>query len=294
MTVVRIDNLTVRIPTLLAGEPATVSALTEVTTSLEAGRVRALVGESGCGKSVLGLALMGMLPPRTRATGSLTIDGDELLHAPEKRWRAVRGRVVALVPQSSATSLTPTRTAGRQLAETVCELTGTRASADELAERARRVGLAPEALARYPHELSGGMAQRVGVALALAGNPRVIVADEPTASLDAELADQVLCLLGECARQGAAVLLITHDLRSLERTGVADEVWVMYAGRIVEQGAAGQVLQAPRHDYTRALIGALPEHGLVPIPGMPPSLTNLDPSVRFADRLAAAGAGARR
>ncbi|WP_116112004.1 ABC transporter ATP-binding protein [Austwickia chelonae] len=278
---VEVKDLTVRIPTRLSGRPAWVHASTQVSTSLHPGKVRALVGESGCGKSILGSTLIGMLPPGTSTSGSVRIAGEELLGAPESRWRQIRGRVCGLVVQSAVTSLTPTRTMGSQLLETVEVLSGPSGPL----ELCSRVGLPVEALACYPHELSGGMAQRAAVAFALAGDPQVVIADEPTASLDPELTDHVLGLLRSCAEAGAAVLVITHDLRSLERTGVADDLSVMYAGRIVEQGPAGRVLSAPEEAYTRALLGALPEHGMVPIPGSPPSLTDLDPSVTFADRV---------
>lgn len=282
--VVEVTDLTVRIPTVLLGRPAVVSALTEVSTTLEAGRVRALVGESGCGKSILGSAVIGMLPPGTSATGSVRVTGHEVLSLAEAQWRRLRGRVIGLVTQSAATSLTPTRTVGAQLVETLTALDGT-ARPDELMAR---VGLDAGALTRYPHELSGGMAQRAAVAFALAGNPRVLIADEPTASLDPELTDHVLGLLRECADDGAAVLVITHDLRSLERTGTSDDLMVMYAGRVVEQGPTERVLSSPEDAYTRALIAALPEHGMTPIPGLPPSLTDLDPDLTFADRLRSA------
>ncbi|MDO5711908.1 MAG: AAA family ATPase, partial [Micrococcales bacterium] len=141
----------------------------------------------------------------------------------------------------------------------------------------------------YPHELSGGMAGRATLAFALAGAPRVLVADEPTASLDPELTGRVLGLLREAADEGAAVLLITHDLASLRSTGVADDVSVMYAGHLLEHGLAREVLQTPDHAYTWALLDALPERGLHPLAGMPPSLTELDPMAALAglaDRLA--------
>lgn len=279
--VVAVRGLTLRLP---AGG-RWVHAATDVDLTLRARRVTALVGEAGCGKSVLTSALCGLLPPGTRATGSVRVHDDELLGAPEPAWRAVRGRVVGLSLQSAAASFTPVRTVGAQLAETLDALGSTAGVAELLA----RVGLDPAAAERYPHELSGGMAQRAALAAALAGDPVALLADEPTAGLDPALATQVLALLREVADAGTAVLLVTHDLQSLETSGVADRLTVMYAGRIVEEGPADAVLRAPRHEYTAALLGALPSRGLVPIPGTPPELTDLDPATSFADRLGGAG-----
>ncbi|WP_068401355.1 ATP-binding cassette domain-containing protein, partial [Kribbia dieselivorans] len=252
---------------------------------LRPGRVHALVGESGCGKSTLAGALIGMLPPGTRATGSVRVcDTDvtaALGHPRATLWEGLRGRRIGTVAQSSATYLTPTRKVGSQLRETLAAIDGRHTPEDLLA----LVGLPAEVLDRYPHELSGGMAGRAAVAFALAGDPEVLLADEPTASLDPELTRSTLALLRRHADLGAAVLLITHDLGALLDTDVADDLSVMYAGRIVEHGSATDVLAAPSHAYTRALLGALPRNGLQPIPGMPPSLTDLDPSVTFADRL---------
>lgn len=279
--VAEVSELTIRIPTQTDGREAWVHALTDVSLSLRAASVTALVGESGSGKSVLGLSLMGMLPVGTRAKGTASVTGLDMNTATESSRRAKRGRVIALVSQSAATFLTPSRTVGDQLVETIRELES-RHTAQELFTR---VDLDPVSLRAYPHELSGGMAQRAAIAFALVGNPQVIVADEPTASLDPELSGHVLHLLRRAADGGAAVLLITHDLRSLLHSVVADQVAVMYAGRIVEYGPAEQVLRDPSDIYTQALLRALPEGGLHPIPGTPPSLTDLPEGVTFADRL---------
>lgn len=150
------------------------------------------------------------------------------------------------------------------------------ARAQRAAELLDLVGLAPGALAQYPHELSGGMAQRAVLAFSMAGDPRVLLADEPTAGLDPELADRILRLLADIAARGTAVLVITHDLSSLTRTDIAQTVSVMYAGRIVESGPAERVLRAPSHEYTRALLRALPENGLHRMGTPPPSLTHLE------------------
>ncbi|MFE5336748.1 dipeptide/oligopeptide/nickel ABC transporter permease/ATP-binding protein [Isoptericola sp. NPDC056573] len=287
--VVRVRGLTLRLP---AGG-RWVHAATDVDLTLRAGEITALVGEAGCGKSVLASALCGLLPPGTRATGSVRVAGDELLGAPERRWRDLRGRVVGLSMQSAAASFTPVRTVGAQLAETLAALGAASEDPEStVPDLLARVGLRPDDGDRYPHELSGGMAQRAALAAALAGDPAVLLADEPTAGLDPELAAQVLGLLREVADAGTAVLLVTHDLQALETSGVADRLAVMYAGRVVEEGGTGAVLRAPRHDYTAALLGALPSRGLVPVPGTPPELTDLDPATSFADRLGAAGQAA--
>lgn len=263
----RVEHLTVRLP-LPSG--SVVHAASDVSLDVPRGTVTALVGESGCGKSILASAVMDQLPVGARRTGEIRVTtphGVIDVFAGEP----FRGRHAALVPQSAATHLTPVRTARSQLDETIAALGSARTS-DELAVR---VGLDPSALDCYPHELSGGMAQRVAVAGALAGDPSVIVADEPTASLDRALTDRVLGLLRECADDGAAVLLITHDLASLVRTGVADRLAVMYASRLMETGPAAEVFDDPWHDYTRDLLDALPSRGLHPLPGSPPQLTDL-------------------
>ncbi|WP_462419073.1 ATP-binding cassette domain-containing protein [Kytococcus sp. Marseille-QA3725] len=314
----RVAGLSVRLP--VAGGRHRVHAAHEVDLTLHAGRVHALVGESGCGKSVLASALIGLLPAGAQVEGVLAIAGHELGPTDEAEWRHLRGHHVGLVPQSAATLLTPTRRVGPQVAETLAALSpdahGRRGRAmDALVARAlERVGLEPGVARRYPHELSGGMAARAAFALATAGEPAVLLADEPTASLDAESREAMLDLLRAAADDGAAVLLITHDLASLgARAGRVDELSVMYAGQVVDHGPVEVLLADPgapgqpdpvgtggagrprRHAYTRALVAALPRHGLHPIPGAPPSLLDAatPPSVdeRLAGRPVSAGRG---
>lgn len=293
--VAEVRDLEVRIPTLRDRAPAWVHALNGVDLTLRRGRVHGLVGESGCGKSMLGAALAGLLPPGARSRGILRIGGDDVLDAPEQVWRRIRGHRVGLVGQSAATGLTPTRTVGAQLAETLAAVGPfpRRAPAAQIREAAetafQEVGLTAADLEKYPHELSGGMANRAMIAFALAADPEIVVADEPTAGLDPALTDHVLALLSDQAQRGVAVLLITHDLAGLARTGVADDVSVMYAGSIVEHGPAARVLTHPDHLYSRALLRALPRNGLHRIPGSPPSLVDLTGEVRFEDRLACTG-----
>lgn len=290
-TSLAVRNLSVRFR--LPG--AEVAAVDDVSLDLAAGQCLALVGESGCGKSVMVGALLGLLPGNadTAGTAHLRSSEDEpveLLGAPEAVLaRRVRGRQVGLVPQSPGTHLTPVRTAGAQLEEALRVLRPGEADVAELAvATAARVGLAAEALARYPHELSGGMAQRVVTALALAGDAGLVLADEPTTGLDRPLVEQTLDELRRLVDDGRAVLLITHDLSAAAR--VADTLAVMYAGRIVEQGPTAEVLDAPRHPYTRGLVGALPERGFTPVPGMPPELSDLPAGCAFAPRCPAADA----
>ena len=271
MNGLQIEHLTVRIP---VSPHEIVHAATDVSLTVPAGTVTALVGESGCGKSILAAAVMNMLPAHARSHGSITVTtgGSAVRILPPHDHRAnVRGRLTALVPQSPVTSLTPVRTARSQLQETLDVLRSPK-TCDELAER---VGLNPADLDRYPHELSGGMAQRVVVAAAVAADPVVVVADEPTSQLDRALADHILAVLRALADEGAAVLLITHDLGALLRTGIADTLAVSYASRIMEVGPADDVLDDPWHDYTADLLAALPSRGLRSMPGSPPSLTNL-------------------
>ncbi len=280
-----VAGLTLRIPTVHEARPALVHAATDVTLELRPGTVHALVGESGCGKSVLASTWSGLLPPGTTVRGHVHIGGQDVTAAlgrpRDPVWARFRGRVVGTVAQSAATSFTPTRTLRSQLAETVSALDGS-LDADELADLVR---LPRWALDAYPHEVSGGLAARAALAAALAGEPSVLVADEPTASLDPELTGQTLALLRAQADAGAAVLLITHDVAALLDHAIADTVSVMYAGRIVEQGPADTVLHAPDHAYTRALLAALPRNGLHTVPGDPPALSDLDDAIRFEDRL---------
>ncbi|MFI6531529.1 ABC transporter ATP-binding protein [Nonomuraea sp. NPDC050547] len=262
---------------------AVVRAVTEASFEVRPGRCLALVGESGCGKSVLAHALLGLLPANAAITGSARLHAggeplDLLSATPAVLAKRVRGRMIGLIPQSPATHLTPVRTARAQLAEACGEL-GARHTPEELAER---FGLSARDLDRYPHELSGGMAQRVANAIALAGDPGLLLADEPTTGLDRPLVERAMDVLRELCDEGRAVLLITHDLRAAER--VADDIAVMYASRLVEAGPAEQILERPRHPYTAGLVDAQPDRAFVPIPGLPPELTALPDGCAFAPR----------
>ncbi|MDN3483359.1 ABC transporter ATP-binding protein [Arthrobacter sp. APC 3897] len=289
---IRAEGHTVRIPVDIRGEAGWVHAATSVDFTACRGRVHAVVGESGCGKTTLATAILGMLPAGTRAGGHLeyvdpngratALTGEG--RAAAARTAGLRGRQIGYVPQSAATYLTPVRRVGAQLRETLRELRG-QATAEELLDR---VHLDPAALEAFPHELSGGMLQRAALAFALAGDPDVLVADEPISGLDPHLAQLTLGLLRSIADSGTAVVLITHDLQALALSGTADELSVMYAGRIIETGPAVRILTAPAERYTADLLAALPANGLHPMPGLPPELTNLPPDYTYADRLRAA------
>ncbi|MGX6605564.1 ABC transporter ATP-binding protein [Micromonosporaceae bacterium Da 78-11] len=279
-TLLTINDLTVRFR--LPG--AIVHAVTDISLTVAPGELLAVVGESGCGKSVLAHALLGLLPANATVTGQAMIHGEDarldLLAAGEKTLaRTVRGRRVGLVPQSPATALTPVRTGRHLLGETLRAHGRPRADAEAVAAG---VGLAPADLDLYPHELSGGMAQRLATALALAPDPPLLLADEPTSGLDRPLVDATLDLLRQRCDNGATVILITHDLAAAQR--VADTVAVMYASRIVEHRPAAEFFAGPRHPYAHALLDALPDRSFAPIPGHPPMLTDLPAGCAFAAR----------
>ncbi|WP_328842537.1 ABC transporter ATP-binding protein [Nakamurella leprariae] len=267
-----------------------VHAVSDLDMDLPAGTVTLLAGESGCGKSVLASALIGLLPPTARVRGQVGLDGPDpldLLAADDDVLATrVRGRRVGLVPQSAGTALTPTRTVGALLSEAVTTLGGAVPAADLL----REVWLDPDGVADlYPHQLSGGMAHRVLLALALAGQPDVLLCDEPTAGLDPENAAHVAGLLAAQARTGRAVLLISHDIAAC--APVADRVAVMVSSRVVEVGPATDVLDRPWHDYPQALWNSLPERGFRPVPGDPPPLTDLPDDCAWHRRAGGACSG---
>ncbi|MFC9734365.1 ABC transporter ATP-binding protein [Streptomyces roseolus] len=265
----------------------TVAAVTDADFDLAPGECLALVGESGCGKSVLASALLGLLPANAETSGTALIAGTDLLTADEKTLaRSVRGRRIGLVPQSPAAHLTPVRTVRAHLEETVRALTdtprpGRRKAAEDAAERA---AFPATHLDSYPHELSGGLAQRAATALALIGDAPLLLADEPTTGLDRDLVERTADELRRHADDGRGLLLITHDLTAAAR--IADRVAVMYAGRIVELAPAHRFFgtTGPDHPYARGLLDALPDRAFTPIPGMPPELSALPEGCAFAPR----------
>ncbi|BDH66669.1 MULTISPECIES: ABC transporter ATP-binding protein [Streptomyces] len=293
MTVLSVRGLTVR---FRMRESAPVRAVTDVSFDLAAGECLALVGESGCGKSVLASALLGLLPGNAETAGSALLAGagddpaTDLIAADEATLaRTVRGRRVGLVPQSPAAHLTPVRTVRAHLTETVRRLTGTRGrdalrTATEAA--AARVSFPAGHLDRHPHELSGGLAQRAATALALVGDAPLLLADEPTTGLDRDLVDRTVDELRRHTGATRALLMITHDLAAAAR--IADRVAVMYAGRLVEIAEADAFFgtPGPRHPYARGLLDALPERAFRPVPGRPPELAALPAGCAFAARCA--------
>jgi oligopeptide/dipeptide ABC transporter ATP-binding protein len=271
-----------------------VQAVGNVDLQIEPGETLGLVGESGCGKSMTGLSIMGLLPPGGQiVTGSIQLDGRELVGLPEPELRKLRGNDVAMIFQDPLTSLDPTKTIGYQVAEPVRLHRGAsrRDAMQRAAEVLDLVGLPrpKERLSDYPHQLSGGMRQRVMIAMALSCEPKLLIADEPTTALDVTIQAQILSLLDELKqRLGMAMLLITHDMGVI--AGHADRVNVMYAGRLVEKADTGPLFDEMHHPYTQALLGSIPrlsDDGARPlqnIPGLPPDLSNLPPGCRFAAR----------
>jgi peptide/nickel transport system ATP-binding protein len=290
--VLEVDALRVEFPL----ETGVVRAVDGVSFTVAAGERVAIVGESGSGKTVTALAVMGLLDPPGRIVGGdIRLDGRSLVGMSEDEYREVRGREVAIVFQDPMTALNPAQRVGAQVAETITvhDASMSRAAASQRATMLLAdVGIAaPDVRARdYPHQLSGGMRQRVLLAMALANSPRVVLADEPTTALDVTTQAQVLELLDTLtAERGAALVLVTHDLGVV--AGHADRVVVMYAGRVVEDGAVDDVLAAPAHPYTRALLAAVPSvlarrGALAPIGGTPPNLADVPLGCAFHPRCA--------
>jgi len=284
-----VDNLTVTFPT----DDGDVKAVRGVSYTVRAGESVGIVGESGSGKSVSSLAVMGLLPKTARISGSVRFRGEELLGLDEDEYAKLRGNRIAMIFQDPLTSLNPVYTVGYQIAEAV--LAHNNVSRDKARQRAIEllgiVGIPfPEQrVDSYPHELSGGMRQRVVIAIAMTNDPDVIIADEPTTALDVTVQAQVLEAL-EAARDatGAALVLITHDLGVI--AGHAQRICVMYAGKLVETGTTEDVFYRPRMPYTLGLLGSLPrmdqkrQERLTPIKGSPPSLLNLPPGCPFTPR----------
>ncbi len=273
-----------------------VPVLHGVSLDVHAGRTLCIVGESGCGKSVTMLAATRLLGGRARVGGTVELDGEDLLGLPEPAMERIRGRRIAMIFQDPMSSLNPVHRIGTQLVEALALHRGLRGAAAQ-AEAARlldRVGIpaATQRLRDYPHQLSGGMNQRVMIAMALAGEPDVLIADEPTTALDVTIQAQILDLLRRIqAEQGMAIVLITHDLGVVAET--ADRVAVMYCGRIVEQAPTERIFASPEHPYTRGLLDSLPrmardEVALSPIPGAVPQPGDMPSGCAFAPRCAAA------
>jgi len=272
----------------------TVRAVDGVSLHIAPGETLGLVGESGCGKSITGMSIMKLLPSGGNiVAGSIKLNGRDVVPLPEKEMRDIRGNEVAVIFQDPMTSLNPTMTIGDQIGEVLHIHRET--SDDENRERCAEVlGLVgmprpKERLNDYPHQLSGGLRQRVMIAMALVCDPKLLIADEPTTALDVTIQAQILDLLDDLRRRlHMAVLLITHDMGVI--AGRADRVAVMYAGKIVEQAETRTLFKGMRHRYTEALVEAIPRldqdaaTGLYSIPGLPPDLTAPPPACRFAAR----------
>ena len=257
------------------------------------GETVGIVGESGSGKTVSCLSILRLVPPPGKIVGGKVLfSGQDLLQLPEKEMRRIRGKHISMVFQDPMSSLNPFLTIGEQVAEVLAvhDLASPRAARQRTVEMLESVGI-PDAAARlkdYPHHFSGGMRQRVMIAMALIGNPRVLIADEPTTALDVTIQAQVLELFRQIkAQRGTSILLITHNLGIV--AGIAHRVAVLYAGRVAECAPTEELFRNPRHPYTLALLEALPRAGeapqdLKPIPGTPPDLTRLPPGCSFYDR----------
>ena len=280
-----VDGLSVEFPQ----RRQRLQALDGISFTLEEGEVLGFVGESGAGKSLTGAAIMGLLEPPGRITaGSIVLAGRHI----ETNAAAVRGHEIGMIFQDPLTSLNPLRTVGDQLVETIqlhLKLSAA-AAEDRAAKLLVEVGIDPERRTAFPHEFSGGMRQRIVIALALAPEPKLIIADEPTTALDVSIQAQILALLRRlCKERGAAVILITHDMGVIAET--TDRVAVLYAGRLVEEGPTATVIAAPRHPYTRGLMASTPnldavsvETVLPQIPGSMPGLSALPDGCRFHPR----------
>ncbi len=290
-----VDNLRVTLNTPRG--PA--DALRGISFELQRGQTLGLIGESGCGKSITALALMGLLPDSARAAGSIRLDGRELLGLPEDHWCRLRGNRLAMVFQEPMTALNPLHRIGRQIAEPLRLHKGlsdsaARAEALRLLERVQ-LPQAAQRLEAYPHQLSGGQRQRVVIAIALACGPDVLIADEPTTALDVTIQREVLDLIAQLvAEDGMALLLISHDLGVMAEN--VQRLLVMYGGTVVESGPTDAVFHHRAHPYTRGLFAARPQlglraaagagrrHRLTTIPGRVPELIDLPAGCGFAER----------
>jgi len=288
--VLAIDNLSLEFPAY----KSSVKALNGVSLHVNPGEIVGVVGESGSGKSVTAMLSMRLLPERSYriTSGSLSMLNRDMLSAPEKDLLKIRGRDAAMIFQEPMTALNPTRRIGRQMLDVIIhhqKISASAAHAKAIALlRDMHIASPEQVLESYPFELSGGMRQRVMIALAFSCEPQLLIADEPTTALDVTVQRQVLLLLREKARQkGTAILLITHDMALVSQ--FCDRVYVMYTGAVVEQGLTAEVMSNPRHPYTQGLLSGLPEmvepgQPLLTIPGQVPNLSQLPTGCTFAER----------
>jgi peptide/nickel transport system ATP-binding protein len=299
MALLEVDRLKVEFPT----RRGTLLALDEVSFSIEPGEILGVVGESGAGKSLTGAAIIGLLePPGRVAGGEIRFEGQRIDNLPREKMRAIRGRRIGAIFQDPLTSLNPLYTVGRQLIETIRNhLPLSEADARQRAIKLLQetgIPAAEQRIDQYPHQFSGGMRQRVVIALALAAEPKLIVADEPTTALDVSIQAQIISLLKRlCKDHGAAVMLVTHDMGVIAET--CDRVAVLYAGRVAEIGPVHEVIHHPAHPYTQGLMGSIPamdedRERLLQIDGSMPRLNAIPTGCAFNPRCPQADDRCRR
>ncbi|MBQ7885903.1 MAG: ABC transporter ATP-binding protein [Clostridia bacterium] len=269
-----------------------VQAVNGVSFEINAGETIGLVGETGAGKTTMALAIMKLIqrPAGRYAGGKIVFNGEDLITATENRMHAIRGNQISMIFQDPMTSLNPVYTVGDQIAEVVAlhQKVTAKQAMDRAGEVLELVGIPKERADEYPHQFSGGMKQRVCIAMALAANPQLLIADEPTTALDVTIQAQVLDLMGKLKRElNTAMILITHDLGIVSE--VCDKVAIMYAGRIIEFGTLEDIYRNPSHPYTLGLFNSIPKltekiHRLTPIKGLMPDPTNLPQGCAFAPR----------
>jgi peptide/nickel transport system ATP-binding protein len=294
MALLAVQNLSVQLQT----QRGPAKAVRELSFSLEKGQTLGLIGESGCGKSITAMALMGLLPERALTSGSIAFDGQELVGLPDAAMRRLRGNRIGMIFQEPMTALNPVHTIGHQVAEPLMLHRGAtaRAARQQAIALLERVGITDAAgrVDAYPHQFSGGQRQRITIAMALACGPDLLIADEPTTALDVTIQGQILDLIADLVQErGMALLLISHDLGVIAEN--VAHMTVMYGGRIMESGPTSTVFAGMRHPYTRGLFGARPQLGaprgtrLSTIEGSVPELADLAPGCPFAGRCPQAG-----
>lgn len=286
--ILEVDHLTVNYEL----EDETVEAVRDVSFKLGRGKTLGLVGETGAGKTTTALSILNLIPdpPGVIKGGTIKLDGENVLEKTIKEMSRIRGKEVSMIFQDPMTSLNPVFTVGDQIAEAIMihEKLDKKAAFEKAQEMLQIVGIPGERAAEYPHQFSGGMKQRVVIAIALACNPQLLIADEPTTALDVTIQAQVLDLMKELKKKyGMAMILITHDLGIIAET--CDDVAVMYAGKIIERGSLEEVFNTARHPYTEGLFNSLPniaerKERLKPIPGLMPDPTKLPMGCAFAPR----------
>ena len=294
MALLDVHNLSVQLQT----QRGPAKAVRELSFSLEKGQTLGLIGESGCGKSITAMALMGLLPERALSSGSIAFDGQELVGLPDAAMRRLRGNRIGMIFQEPMTALNPVHTIGHQVAEPLMLHRGAtaRAARQQAIDLLERVGITDAARRAdaYPHQFSGGQRQRITIAMALACGPDLLIADEPTTALDVTIQGQILDLIADLVQErGMALLLISHDLGVIAEN--VAHMMVMYGGRVMESGPTATVFAGMRHPYTRGLFGARPQLGaargtrLSTIEGSVPELSDLAPGCPFAGRCPIAG-----